>query len=399
MADDNTTKPKPAIPAWQRATSSGENSESLPAPTDEKKPASTTDLTEQARIFLNDETVKNSTRERKEEFLKSKGLQGDDIQKLLDSEEATTTDKDDELRTVHDSNTTPVQQPISSTPTLTPSHPTSAPTEARVVPRTDVPPIITYPEFLLKPQKPPPLVTLERLANAAYVLAGLSALTYGASKYLVGPMLESLTGARLDLAGSAQTSLQKFNDKLESSVSHVPYIAPLHKPKHPDDASETSSVDSDPTELFHRDIATQTTPARSRSSSAASDTSPQNATEKQSTRLYSLHSTLSSLLSSTSTTFATDNLSTSITDLQAIVDKIEANSHPITAPTTFNNYTGTSWQTSASTKDKKDGQDKEKETEAAKFKAEIRALKGAFLSSRNFPTATRTAQPFVLPQR
>ena len=407
MADDDTASKEKSIPVWQRAAQPSEDTKADKQPSSKDEDASTAELSlhEQARCFLDDESIRGASRKRKVEFLKTKGLQGDDIETLLDSLETASSSADGELKTVFDSNNT--THSTSAATTTTPSTPSPSqsgplqpqpPTEARIAPRADIPPIITYPEFLLKPQKPPPLVTIERLTNAVYVIAGISALTYGASKYLVGPMLESLTEARHELASTAQDSITKFNTKLESTVSHVPYIPSLHRPKPLDDLSDTSSVDSDPTELFHRDFATQTSPPRSRSSSVSDATTPvSDPVSSQTTRLTSLHTTLSTLLSSTTSTFATDNFSTTLSSLQTTIDSLENNAHPMTTPLTTSNYNNSSpsWQTSASST----SSEKPSETEATKFKAEIRALKGAFLSSRNFPTATRATQPFVLPAR
>ncbi|RMZ79952.1 hypothetical protein DV738_g3001, partial [Chaetothyriales sp. CBS 135597] len=140
MAGDETDKKDLTIPSWQQQT----------AP--------------EVRRFLDDELVKNSSRERKEAFLKAKGLSDDEIEALLDESESS-------LKT-----------------------------------------------FLLKPQKPPPLVTLDRLVNAATVVAGLSALTWGTSKFLVQPLLESLTAARHDLFSTTEQSLETLNSKLESTT-------------------------------------------------------------------------------------------------------------------------------------------------------------------------------------
>jgi hypothetical protein len=405
--DDDQARKTPSIPSWQQSPTPSIE----PQIVEETPAASTTEgrngSLDQARTFLHDAEVQNETRDRKVAFLEKKGLQPDEIQKLL-SEDAQVpqTAEQDGLKTVHDSNALPEKTASDSTNS---SEPTSAvstsipPTQnaAVVAPRTDIPPIITYPEFLLKPQKPPPLVTLERLTAAAYGLAGISALTWGASKYLISPMLESLTSARHDLQSSAIERLGELNTKLESSVSHVPYILPMH-PRHMhniDGAQSDTSSDSDPTELYHRDIATQTSPpAHSRKSSITSLNAPnKNATASQTERLQSLHASLSSLLSSTTATLATNNLSTSLADLQSIVDRVESNSQPLYndydwrslssgASNAFSSGSGSSnvgsrTKTSATT---------ETQTEAAKFKAEIRALKGAFLSSRNFPTARPT---------
>jgi len=204
-----------------------------------------------------------------------------------------------------------------------------------------------------------------------------------------------LTEARHELAEGAREDLEKLNTKLESTVSHVPYIASsavLKKRKDLED--DLDSVDSDPTELFHRDIATQTSPQDSRSMSLSSsqDLPSQDPTASQASRLQSLHETLSSLLTSTTTHFSHDRFKDQMTEFQGVLDKLESSYNPfqIDYGSTFTSYSGTDDKS----KNKKPASD----NEATKFKAEIRALKGAFLSSRNFPTA-RPAAPFALPPR
>jgi hypothetical protein len=360
--------------------------------------------------LLEDDSIRDASRESKVEFLQKKGLQPDDIEKLLGPEPAaspTTVDETSELKTIHDTSPSPSIReqeqvvPAASRPLASESVPQHEPTPASS-PKRDIPPIITYPEFLLKPQKPPPLVTFERLANAAYALAGVSVLTWGASKYLVQPMLESLTEARHSLADTARADLETLNTKLESTVSHVPYIpslSALQSQQQKTKDEDLESTDSDPTELFHRDIATQTSPLPTNTTSLwgeDDDALPaQDPTTSQSSRLRSLHSTLSSLLSSQTTHFSHDRLQQSMSDFQSTLDKLEASYNPfqIDYNSSYTSYSG------PGAGDKSSDKSAKKDTsEATKFKNEIRALKGAFLSSRNFPTA-RPAQPFTLPTR
>ncbi|RMZ79557.1 hypothetical protein DV737_g3394, partial [Chaetothyriales sp. CBS 132003] len=222
------------------------------------------DLVEHARRFLDDETVKSSSRDRKEAFLKEKGLSEAQIQTLLDESVSW---PETELKT-----------------------------------------------FLLKQQKPPPLVTLERLGNAATAVAALSALTWGASKFLVQPMLESMNAARHDLFSATEQSLDSLNTKLESMAS-------------------------DPTELFHRDMATQTSPPKSRTASLASSTNaPATAAAlvtDQTTKLASLHATLSSLLSSTETHYSETGLLESVSNFQSLLTTLECDSSPLSRTRPF----------------------------------------------------------------
>jgi hypothetical protein len=394
MAGDGDSRTRtPSIPSWQQIPpSTAEEGASQAAPEHTEL-----DPLEQARLFLQHDDIKDAPHEEKAAFLERKGIKTTDIQKLLGHPAIDSSSSGDGLKTIHDSNDAgeqqvlraPLEPPATSSSTdAIPPQPSavSEASAARVASRADVPPIITYPEFLMKPQKPPPLVTIDRLATASYIIGGASALTWAASKYLIAPMLESLTTSRHDLASNTLSSLGQLNTKLESSVSHVPYIAPLKSQKSNEDAVSDTSSDSDPTELFHRDHGTQTTPPKSRSSSMDPSNSPMSATITQANRLSSLHSSLSSLLSSTSTSFSTDALSTSISDLQGVIDRIESNSQPL-----YTNYDWKAAPSYSSTSKSTSKSDKDSQGEAAKFKAEIRALKGAFLSSRNFPSAPRSS--------
>jgi len=64
-------------------------------------------------------------------------------------------------------------------------------------------------------------------------------------------MLESLTSARHELADTTLQNLEKLNSKLESNVSHVPYLSSsaVLKRKAGENYGEddVESVDSDPT--------------------------------------------------------------------------------------------------------------------------------------------------------
>ncbi|KAJ9614150.1 hypothetical protein H2200_002286 [Cladophialophora chaetospira] len=405
MTDQGPRKP-PAIPSWQQNWQSSAKEQSSSSDNSTTQPPATAEpsLLDQARTSLEHDSIRDASRERKVEFLRNKGLEGDETEKLLGLQQASADDIP-ELKTVHDTTQVPDTREQSS-PSPDPSPPSEPSSPPPSISKRDIPPIITYPEFLLKPQKPPPLVTFERLANAAYALAGVSALTWGASKYIVQPMLESLTEARLSLAETAKADLETLNTKLESTVSHVPYIptlALLHQEQKAKEDEDLESDTSDPTELFHRDIATQTSPHPSRTQSfdymeESTGLPAQDPTTSQSSRLRSLHSTLSSLLSSQTTHFSQDRFSTSLSDFQSTLDKLESSYNPfaIDYTSSYSNYSGPGASSSSTDKDK--NKKPADNSEATKFKNEIRALKGAFLSSRNFPTA-RPAQPFTLPVR
>lgn len=373
------------------------------------------ELEEQAREFLQQDTIRTAPRDEKRKFLEQKGLTSETIERLLQKSELDA----DQLRTVHDSTSlsaktnatasldaaTPATMPTSSqSERATPSIPTEA--------RRDVPPIITYPEFLLKSQKPPPLVTVERLVNAGYVLAGAYALTWAASKYIVQPMIKSLTEARHDLADTTLTALSTLNTKLEANVSHVPYVASAAVRKYEQEHGheeyrdeDAESEISDPTELFHRDIATQTTPTLSRKSSHdeldAIRDQYADPTASQASRLSSLQATLSTLSASYSftddqTVSSDSSLRTTMKALQEQIDTIESAYNLLKSESSGYGYGGiySSASNDASKKSTLSGKD----SEAHKFKQEIRSLKGAFLSTRNFASVGRATAGAYTPR-
>ena len=426
---DSSGDNKPSIPAWQHnyvQNSAGQPKSEQPE-TSSPDSNDHTQLQEQGRAFLNDESIRDAPREEKVAFLEAKGISKEDIDTLFQSQSqgaSTASDQDTQMKTIHDSSSTAPQKAQTSIQT---------PATSQAPSKRDLPPVITYPEFLLKPTKPPPLITVNSLINLTYALAGLTALTYGTSEFIMKSMLETLTSARHELAEAALTSLNKLNIKLEANVSHVPVIINNPSKTHPSPDSEDLDSDfSDPTELFHRDFGTQTTPRASRSPSQSSSTSsnsyfdplnpttsgPQKHSKKdhtshQAAKLSDLKTLLTSLTTSTTTHFAQDDLDTTLRDTQSYLDELQA--IPYTARHTpsgsystygYNYPTTDSGASARSTatphpasgvggvagvqRPKRDGGDGEtgRDREAAKFKAEIRALKGAFLSSKNFPTAT-----------
>ena len=383
MVDD--TKKGQSIPSWQQADAPTDAAQAQP---EEETPTSSSDtqeLIEVARDFLKDESIRDAPWEEKVQFLKDKGLSDSAVEKLL----AEDLNSASELKTIHDTSGNPVdkneQAQRKETPTT--SSPQVVLSETRTTetsdPRPEIAPIITYPEFLLKPQKPPPLITVSGLVDAAYAIAGVSALTWGASKYLIEPMLQTLTDARHDLAGGTLEDLEKFNEKLEGMVSHVPYIASSAVKRAQDQEEDLESIDSDPTELFHRDIATQTTPNLSRSSSETSLSRHKlDPTVAQAERLSGLGYSLRSLVQSME--HSNDNekyLQNTVKDFQQKIDTMESSYSLLK-----NDFYGSASIYSSASNDAKKAT---RENEAQKFKQEIRSLKGAFLSSRNFPTASR----------
>ncbi len=255
----------------------------------------------------------------------------------------------------------PSKQPQKQTqPTPSDSH-----TLESTSPHADTPPIITYPEFLLHAQKPPPLITAQRILNTFYVATGAAATVYGTSKFVINPMLDSLITARHSLFETASTNLKTLNEKLEKTVSSVP-STPIPASNDPSSIHD-EDADTEATEFFHRSTATQTSPSLSRSNSSVSSQAPQtppSSTSTQSIKLQTLHSQLSSLMPSSE---PDNTLETRLSDLQTYLGGMA--------------YGGNLQN------GKVGGEEMD---EVSKVKAEIRGVKGVLLSARNFPSGVGT---------
>lgn len=291
MPDDSS---KPGIPAWQRAqqplkpSSNTPAQSQAPAPSEagpeESTPANpepTQDLsalgaeeasssstkdaerqTNQIKSFLQDPGVKDEPVEKKRAFLASKGIPQDVVDQELATAPATTPDVSD-FATFKQTTQQPAAAPVA------PSRPSG-------------PPIITYPEFLAEAHKPPPIITPSRILNTAYLASGLAAVIYGASTFLVKPMSASLTESRHDFATHSNSKIDELNDRLSKLVSKIPEA---RKQATDSDSDDVESITSDPTELFHRDMGTQTSPPLSpRPSSPASATTTKSKVEAHNDR-------------------------------------------------------------------------------------------------------------------
>ncbi|THY18673.1 hypothetical protein D6D00_08014 [Aureobasidium pullulans] len=256
------------------------------------------------------------------------------------------------------------------------TNPSTTPAPALL--RRDVPPIITYPEFLVQPQKPPPLVTVSRLINATYIAGALTASAYALSKYIIAPMADNLNGARHDLFEHTTDHVSEFNDKLSKLVSTVPSSA-KSLPQTPAEFADfdDESITSDPTELFHRDVGTQTSPSLSRRPSVASDievTRPDTMPLKQTNRLEIMKSHISEILEGSESNGASN---------QALQESISETRHYLDGLY----YTPPSYSWNADNSLNTSGTSKDKQPDAAvALKAEIRGVKGVLLSAKRFPS-------------
>lgn len=371
MGDPEGPKPK-SIPSWQLndAATTGPSQESISSSSHkDEAPNPREPLLKQAAKFLEDEDIQNAPIERKRSFLESKGLTEPEISDLLQEVQGEVEhgpesevmedygiDREDisHLQSMGRTLNPTGQESPSSLPEGSPQ-----PSQDSRRPKKDVPPIITYPEFLIHSKKPPPLITARSLLTTLYVASGVAATIYGTSKYIVEPMIESLTAARHSLSESASSHLETLNSKLESAVSKIP--AGSHPPD--EDGSDVESIDSDPARFFNRSTATQTSPHLSRSMSSASsvDVQPASPNQLQEDIVMEIYKKLADIQPMD----ATSLVKPSISDLRKYLDSL---------PHVNATLNGKLWE-------------KPKPDEYTKLKAEIRGVKGVLLSARNFPSS------------
>lgn len=265
-AEESTTEDNANHAAAEKEPGNGENT---PSAEDQLRQV------DMVKKFLEDPGVKDEPVEKKREFLESKGISKEMIDQELGA--ASTSASPSPLDT----------SDFSSFREITP---TSRPPQPQ---RATGPPIITYPEFLEDARKPPPLITPTRVLNATYLASGLAALAYGASTFLIKPMAASLTDARHDFAAHGQSKVDEFNERISKLVSKIPEPKPAPNEENSDDIE---SVASDPTELFHRDIGTQTSPAMTPPTTSNTNSETKTVADKQNDRLSVIKSHLDEML-------------------------------------------------------------------------------------------------------
>ncbi|KAI9737297.1 MAG: hypothetical protein M1818_005830 [Claussenomyces sp. TS43310] len=339
------------LPSWQRKPAEASpavdmNEHSQPSDTSARK-----SLLDKARKFLSEEDVRDASTEKKIEFLENKGLTNDEIHSLLGISRNTSASN-----SIPSPSGTSHEASVSTSP---------SPIPASSPPARDMPPVITYPEFLTTPAQASPFITAQRLLSVLYIFGGLSTLLYGTTTHVVSPMVASLTASRRELAESAQANLDRFVTKLEGSVSRIPQ-QPSEPPLYRDDEDD----ESDPTEMFHRDIGVQTSLPASRSSSRAASPSPLDALEAQRARLFDLTSHIRELNEACeSEAQDSEQFGTNFNVLRDYLNDLLN----VTPSFNFNRSYG--------------GHDKNQENDGiSKFKAEIRGLKGGLLSAKSFPS-------------
>jgi len=234
-------------------------------------------------------------------------------------------------------------------------------------------------------------VTVNGFLNTLYAFGGISALIYGTSKYVLEPMVKSLSEARIDLHDTANQNLTKLVEKLEGTVSELP---PALKKPQPDlilqadaDTDAVSEYD-DPTELFHRDIGVQTSvppsPVVAAANTAAANAStgtgaPSPLTEKptvqQARKLTQLVASVKEV--SDGLVGQTEDFG----ELKTALDALSTELDDMAAQSSAEFSGGFSLYGSASRLEPDD--------EIKKAKENIRRVKGVLLSTRNFPMSAR----------
>ncbi|KAL7928683.1 peroxisomal membrane anchor protein conserved region domain-containing protein [Trichoderma chlorosporum] len=358
MDDSEGKSPSDSVPKWQLNAPGDETT----ADASQSQQDGDADKLEVARRFLDDDAVKAAPRDTKVDFLKSKGVEDEDIEHLLGGLEEAPSSAQDSAPS-DESNEKALQvleKSFAPKPPAAPQPPTP------VLAGNSRPPVVTYPEFLTKPQRPPPLVTTNGILNTLYAFGGLSALLYGTSKFAVEPMVEQLTSARIDLHETTANRLDSIVARLESTVS----VVPSYKSSGANAASEATESE-DPSEMFHRDIGTQTSFPNSPSSSSLRG-KEEAQSKAQADRLSKLAKSLKGL---------TDDFkkqSNESQDIKVLLDVFRDDLDNMTYghhAELFGNF---------DKKKKKDSED-----EIRKVRDNIRRIKGVLLSARTFPTSAR----------
>ncbi|KAH8175261.1 peroxisomal membrane anchor protein (Pex14p) conserved region domain-containing protein [Sarocladium implicatum] len=371
------TDEKPAIPSWQRNTSS-DSSSAADAASETASTATVDDQLEIARRFLQDDAVKNEPQEKKAEFLREKGIAEDDVQKLL--AELSGSQSPSEVESSPETTETSTSPSTHSSS----SSETSRTADTTLSSPSDRPPIVTYPEFLTQPTRPPPLVTTTSILTTLSTFAGLATLVHGTSRYLLEPMHESLTEARLDFHSSTSDRLNALVSRLEETVSELPPQPSTHKKSSFSDAEDQDSEADDPTEMFHRDVGTQTSTLIDFPPSSTKKTTTPPASEVQATRLQDLVSSLKPLNDS----FRTQ--STDFHDIGTLIDVFRDDLQGMVQggkpPYSFYGRSGAVSAVNGYSYGMNSY--KEPDDEIKKAKDGIRRVKGVLLSTRNFPAST-----------
>ncbi|KAI6085069.1 hypothetical protein F4821DRAFT_241483 [Hypoxylon rubiginosum] len=347
--------------------------------------ADLTETLEKARKFLRDEKVKNSSVEKVTQFLEGQGLDKDQIHKLLLEEFKQDIQNASPPPTTDESSSKIENAEPEKAVEVKEKKDTESNTSIAPSPTHDSPPIITYPEFLTTSPRPPPLITPTRLANILAVSGSIWTALYGVSRCVVNPMAETLNDSRTEYYSHVAEKLEQLVERLEDAVSEVPYKngkplkSSLAAIKHEEGAyADDESTFSDPTELFHRDFGTQTSPRllpedRPSSSSSRNTSADNKPVDAQVRRVAALRASVRELSDMhVRRAERSAELNAKLREIRDEVDKLGTPAM-LDFPAS---YSGLGY-----------GRTSEPDDEVKKAKDAIRSIKGMFLSTRSFPTA------------
>jgi hypothetical protein len=185
-------------------------------------------------------------------------------------------------------------------------------------------------------------------------------------------MVDTLNDSRSEYYDHVNSKVGTLVERLEGVVSEVPYKNGAVVKS--DVEIENESNYDDPTELFHRDVGTQTTPEVP-SASFASAADEESTVDRQSRQLAELTSALKDLEGMyTSRAETSSKIFDSLREIREDVDKLAY--PPVPDYSSFYGSIGYGA-----------GRTSEPDDEYKKTKDAIRSVKGVFLSSRNFPIA------------
>lgn len=364
-------KPKVEIPAWQRTA------QPTPAPVDDpvysqpQQPEKESEM----EADVKEDTVSSEEKDGGAEAAEgSVGTQKEDIarlQRVFGRDEFA----DFKQRQVEQMNTPPPQQQQQATHTA--------------------PPIITYPEFLVEAHKPSPLITPTRVLNTLYVAGGISTLLYAASKYIVTPMVDTLHESRHDFLSHSQSKVDELNSRLSKLVSKQPGGTIM-----PSDVDDDDSDLSDPTELYHRDMGTQTElPLEAKSTIRnVEEEKKKEHVEYAANGLKIIESHISEMAdASDQAGEAHKDRREKMNELRHYLDQLLYGTAggPLWTEDSIKNAYGTSSAMGGiGAMDSSNTNNNKKEDDAIEeLKKEIRGVKGVLLSAKRFPPARRPPRP------
>lgn len=208
---------------------------------------------------------------------------------------------------------------------------------------------------------------MQNTLTSLYAACGVGLAVYGTSKFLVSPMVDALSSARLSLYETCSKNLQSMNEKLEQTVSKVPSEIDREGGNF---ATRRSSADLDPAEFFYRSIATQTSHESSNLPSSENSYPTTNSLQQNPNKhLHDLHEGLQGLLASeTGPKDSSTAVKSRLNEFQHYLDSLAYGSLLVS----------------------NDQLRLSREDEISKMKGEIRGFKGALLSARSFPGGAGT---------